>query len=207
MRGVFFPDGTGRAFVRHGRNSFLDIEAPRGSIFTMPLTTPRELFVHELSDAMSAEQQILKMLPELQNEVLNHEVQEALKTHEEETKQQIRNIQEVFRQLGETPEATTCYAVKGLDEEHKALLKEQPSPEILEMANLSGAAKTEHYEMAMYTGLVQLAKDLGENEAAQLLQDNLDQEKEMAVRVETLARELGKLQTQHMAMAAPGGRR
>jgi ferritin-like metal-binding protein YciE len=76
------------------------------------------------------------------------------------------------------------------------------------MANLGGAAKTEHYEMAMYTGLVQMAKDLGETEAAQLLQDNLDQEKEMAVRVETLARELGKLQTQHAVMAgAPGGRR
>ena len=117
----------------------------------MPLTTPRELFIHELSDAMSAEQQILKMLPELQQEALNHELQEALKTHEEETQQQVRNIQEVFRQLGETPEATTCYAVKGLAEEHKALHKEQPSPEILEMANLGGAAKTEHYEIAMYT--------------------------------------------------------
>ncbi len=174
----------------------------------MPLTTPRELFVHELSDAMSAEQQILKMLPELQKEALNHEVQEALQTHEEETRQQITNIQEVFRQLGETSEATTCYAVQGLDQEHKALLEEQPSPEILEMANLGAAVKTEHYEMAMYTGLVQMAKDLGENEAAQLLQDNLDQEKEMAVRVETLARELGKLQTQHAAMAGtPGGRR
>jgi ferritin-like metal-binding protein YciE len=174
----------------------------------MPLTTPRELFIHELADAMSAEQQILKMLPELQKEVLNHEVQEALKTHEEETQQQVRNIQEVFRQLGETPETTTCYAVKGLVEEHKALLKEQPSPEILEMANLGAASKTEHYEMAMYTALVQMAKDLGETDAAQLLQDNLDQEKEMAVRVETLARELGKLQTQHAMMAgAPGGRR
>jgi ferritin-like metal-binding protein YciE len=53
-----------------------------------------------------------------------------------------------------------------------------------------------------------MAKDLGETDAAQLLQDNLDQEKEMAVRVETLARELGKLQTQHAMMAgAPGGRR
>jgi ferritin-like metal-binding protein YciE len=174
----------------------------------MPLTTPRELFVHELSDAMSAEQQILKMLPELQKEALNHELQEALKTHEEETQQQVRNIQEVFRQLGETPEATTCYAVQGLAEEHKALLKEQPSPEILEMANLGAASKTEHYEMAMYTALVQMAKDLGETDAAQLLQDNLDQEKEMAVRVETLARELGKLQTQHAMMSgAPGGRR
>jgi ferritin-like metal-binding protein YciE len=165
----------------------------------MPLTTPRELFVHELSDAMSAEQQILKMLPELQKEALNHE---------DETQQQIRNIQEVFRQLGETPEATTCYAVQGLAEEHKALHKEQPSPEILEMANLGGAAKTEHYEIAMYTALVQMAKDLGETDAAQLLQDNLDQEKEMAVRVETLARELGKLQAQHAEMAgASSGRR
>jgi ferritin-like metal-binding protein YciE len=76
------------------------------------------------------------------------------------------------------------------------------------MANLGGAVKTEHYEMAMYTGLVQMARDLGETDAAQLLQDNLDQEKEMAVRVETLARELGKLQTQHTMMAGtPGGRR
>src|SRR5215213_2260357 len=150
----------------------------------MPLTTPRELFVHELSDAMSAEQQILKMLPELQKEALNHELQEALKTHEEETRQQVRNIQEVFRQLSETPEATTCYAVQGLAEEHKALHKEQPSPEILEMANL------------------------GETGAAQLLQDNLDQEKEMCVRVETLARELGKLQAQHtMVAGASGGHR
>jgi ferritin-like metal-binding protein YciE len=60
----------------------------------------------------------------------------------------------------------------------------------------------------MYTSLVQMAKDLGETDAAQLLQDNLDQEKEMAVRVETLARELGKMQAQHTMMAgAPGGRR
>ena len=172
----------------------------------MPLTTPRELFVHELSDAMSAEQQILKLLPELQEEALNSEVREALKTHEAETQQQIRNIQEVFTQIGEQPEATTCYAVKGLAEEHKALHKEKPSPEILEMANLGGAAKTEHYEMAMYTGLVQMAKDLGEPEAAQLLQDNLDQEKTMAVRVETLARELGKQQAHTMMAGARGGR-
>ena len=54
---------------------------------------------------------------------------------------------------------------EGLQKEHEALHEEQPSPEILEMANLGGAAKTEHYEMAMYTGLVQMAKDLGVNTA------------------------------------------
>ena len=62
--------------------------------------------------------------------------------------------------------------------------EEHPSPEMLELANVSGAAKTEHYEMVMYTGLVQMAKDLGERDCAELLQENLDQEKTMAKRVE-----------------------
>ena len=156
------------------------------------MTTPRDLFIHELSDAMSAEQQILKMLPELQKEARMPEVKRALKEHEQETRQQVRNLESVFKQLGEKPEETTCYGVKGLADEHKALHEEQPAPELLELANLSGAAKTEHYEMVMYTGLVQMAKDLGERESAQLLQENLDQEKAMAKRVEQLSKELGK---------------
>jgi ferritin-like metal-binding protein YciE len=158
----------------------------------MPIGTTRELFVHELSDAMSAEQQILKMLPELQTEALDKEFKQALKEHEQETRQQVENLESVFNKIGEKPEATTCYGVKGLADEHKALHEEQPSPEMLEMANVSGAAKTEHYEMVMYTGLVQMAKDLGERDVAQLLQDNLDQEKAMAKRVEALSKELGK---------------
>ena len=158
----------------------------------MPITSVRELFVHELSDAMSAEQQILKMLPELQQEALNPELKQALKEHEAETKQQIKNLEAVFKQLGEKPEETTCFGVKGLADEHKALQEEDPSPEMLEMANVSGAEKTEHYEIVTYTGLIQMAKDLGEKEIAQLLQENLDQEKAMAKRVETLSKELGK---------------
>lgn len=158
----------------------------------MPLTTPRELFLHELADAMSAEQQILKMLPELQQEAQMPDVKQALKEHEQETRQQVKNLQAVFKQLGEKPEETTCFGIKGLADEHKALHEEDPSPQVLEMANLSGAAKTEHYEMVMYTGLIQMAKDLGEREAATLLQENLEQEKAMAKRVEAFAKEAGK---------------
>ena len=158
----------------------------------MPIATVRELFVHELSDAMSAEQQILKMLPELQQEALNAELKQALKEHEQETKAQIKNLEEVFKQIGEKPEETTCFGVKGLADEHQALQEEDPSPEMLEMANVSGAEKTEHYEIVTYTGLVQMAKNLGERDAAQLLQENLDQEKAMAKRVEALSKELSK---------------
>ena len=158
----------------------------------MALATPRELFVHELSDTLSAEHIVLKMLDELVGEVGHKDVKAAFKHHQSETKQQIRNVEKVFKALGEEPEETTCHAAEGLRKEHDALKEEQPSPEVLQMGNLGGAAKTEHYEIASYTLLVQMAKDLGEKEAADLLKENLDQEKAMAKTVESLALELGK---------------
>lgn len=158
----------------------------------MAMTTAQDLFIHELSDAMSAEQQILTMLPELARESQIPEVQRAYQQHEQETQQHVQNLQQVFQLLGKQPERTTCFAVQGIAEEHKALHKAQPSPEVLEMANLGGADKTEHYEMSMYTSLVQMAEDLGQQQAAQLLQQNLDQEMAMAKRVEGFSKSLGK---------------
>ncbi len=158
----------------------------------MPLSTPRDLFIHELSDTMSAEQIILRMLPELQKEAQHPEAKQAFKEHEAETRQQIKNLEEVFKALGEQPEETTCHAAEGLRQEHEALHEENPSPEVLEMGNIGGAAKQEHYEIASYTTLVQMAKDLEERDVARLLQENLDQEKAMAKRVEGIAKELGK---------------
>lgn len=158
----------------------------------MSLQTPRELFIHELSDTMSAEHMILDMLEELQKETSNPEVKAAVKSHVAETKQQIKNLEKVFKQLGESPEETTCHAAQGLKQEHEALKEEQPSPLVLEIGNLAGAAKTEHYEIASYTALVQMARDLGEREAVDLLNENLSQEKEMARTVESLAKQVGK---------------
>ena len=158
----------------------------------MSLDTPRDLFLHELSDTVSAEHIVLKMLGGIQQETGNTDVKAAFKHHESETKQQIKNLDKVFKQLGEKPEDTTCHAAEGLKQEHDALKDEQPSPLVLEMGNLAGAAKTEHYEIASYTALVQMAKDLGESEVADLLKENLDQEKEMAKTVESLAKQMGK---------------
>lgn len=158
----------------------------------MPLETPRDLFLHELSDTISAEHIVLEMLGTLQQETSNPDVKAAVKHHESETKQQIKNLEKVFKQLGEKPEKTTCHAAEGLKQEHEALKEEKPSPMVMELGNLAGAAKTEHYEIASYTALIQMAKDLGETEAADLLKENLDQEKEMAKTVESLAKQLGK---------------
>jgi len=158
----------------------------------MSLDTPRDLFLHELSDTVSAEHIVLKMLGELQQETGNADVKAALKNHESETRQQIKNLDKVFKQLGEKPEDTTCHAAEGLKKEHDALKEEQPSPLVLEIGNLAGAAKTEHYEIASYTALVQMARDLGEREIVDLLSENLSQEKEMARTVESLAKQVSK---------------
>jgi ferritin-like metal-binding protein YciE len=168
----------------------------------MPLETPRDLFVHELSDTMSAENIVLKMLGKLQTETGNPDVKAAVKHHETETRQQIANLEKVFKLLGEEPEKTTCHAAEGLKEEHEALKQEKPSPIVLELGNLAGAAKTEHYEIASYTGLIQMAKDLGETDVADLLKENLDQEKEMAKKVESLSKQLGKEAKAQMKEAA-----
>lgn len=158
----------------------------------MALETPRDLFVHELSDTMSAEHIVLGMLGDLESESGNEDVKAAVKHHQAETKHHIKNLEKVFKLLGEKPEETTCHAAEGLKKEHDSLKKEQPSPLVLEVGNLAGAAKTEHYEIASYNLLIQMAKDLGEADAADLLKENLDQEKEMARKVESLARQVGK---------------
>lgn len=158
----------------------------------MSIENPRELFIHELSDIMSAESIIAKMLPDLQKEAVTPEVKTAIADHLKETRQQIDVLKQVFNALGESPEETTCHAAEGLKEEHDALLEEEPTPAMLELGNLGGAAKTEHYEIATYTILIQMAKDLGERDVAALLKQNLDQEKAMSKRVEALAKLVGK---------------
>jgi ferritin-like metal-binding protein YciE len=158
----------------------------------MSLATPRDLFVYELSDSMSAEHIVLGVLGEMVTETENAEAKKAIEHHRKETEQQIKNLEKVFGLLGESPEKTTCHAAEGLKQEHDALKEEKPEGNVKELGLLAGAGKTEHYEIASYTMLVQMAKDLGETEAAELLKENLDQEKEMARTVESLAKEIGK---------------
>lgn len=114
-----------------------------------------------------------------------------MKEHEAETQQRIANLEAVFKQLGEQPESTACSATEGLKKEHESLHEDKPSPDVMQMSIFGGAVKTEHDEIAGCTALVQ-SKGLGENEAAQLLQENLAQEKAVERRVEAIAKRLGK---------------
>lgn len=168
----------------------------------MSLETPRDLFIHELSDSMSAEHIVLRVLGEMEEETENASARKAISDHHTETEQHIRNLEKVFELLGETPEETICHAAVGLQEEHDALKKEQPKGNVKELGLLAGANKTEHYEIASYLSLRQMAQDLGETEIADLLNENLQQEKEMARAVQSIAAEIGKKAKAEMKEAA-----
>nr|BBH90563.1 hypothetical protein KTC_53140 [Thermosporothrix sp. COM3] len=158
----------------------------------MAMQTPLELFLHELSDMYDAEKRIAQTLPILANESTDQQLKDAYQQHEAETQHHIQNLDQCFQVLGKQPSSTTCYAIAGLKQEHDAFLKEQPTPEILSLFNLGCAAKTEAYEIVSYKGLVEKAAAMGYNKCAQLLQENLGQEEEMARRIEQFAQRLSK---------------
>jgi ferritin-like metal-binding protein YciE len=157
----------------------------------------KDLFIHELGDIFDAEQKITQILPVMAQETPDPEIKKTLEQHLVETKQQITNLEECFQILGVKPTRTACFAIDGLKKEHDAFVNEHPSTDVLTMFNLDGAAKTEHYEMASYQGLIERANSMGQKKCAELLHQNLMQEEAMAKRVVLFARELSQRACAH----------
>jgi len=157
------------------------------------MTSPEELFMHELQDIYYAEQTLTKVLPKLAQESKDRELSKAFTTHLDETKGQIKNLEQVFRNLGEPVKGEKCPGIDGIKEEHETFMKENsPTPKVLDIHLTGAAARAEHYEIAAYTGLIGQARALKETEAAKLLQENLKQEKEALRTVETISKRLVK---------------
>ncbi len=158
----------------------------------MAIQNVQQLFIHELGDIYDAEQRILQMLPQMANEASDGQVKSAFQYHEQQTRQQVKNLEQCFQILGEQPKRTSCQAIAGLKQEHDSFMKESPSAEMLTMFDLGGAAKTEHYEIASYQGLIEKANLLGKKDCVQLLQQNLSQEEEMAQKINQISKQMGK---------------
>jgi ferritin-like metal-binding protein YciE len=163
------------------------------------LTTPRDLFLHELGDIMYVEQKLSnEVLPKLISEVTDDEVREALEQHLDQTKRHLRNVENVFEELGESPHAEQCIGFEGLKSEHDKLLSEA-SPDLVDSIDLGAAARTECYEIAAYEGLRRMAKAMGEDKAVDLLDRNLEEEKDALKTVEKIATRVSKESAQALA--------
>lgn len=163
------------------------------------ITTPRDLFLHELGDIMYVERTLsTEVLPKLISEVTDEEFRGALEEHLEQTKGHLRNVEKVFEELGETPHAEKCIGLEGLKQEHEQLLGEA-SPDLVDSIDLGAAARTECYEIAAYEGLRRMAKALGEDKAVDLLDRNLEEEKDALKLVEKIATRVSKESAQALA--------
>jgi ferritin-like metal-binding protein YciE len=157
------------------------------------MSTPRDLFLHELGDILYAERVVAKALPVLARESTDDDLQAGFEQHLEETKQQIKNLEQAFSSLGEKAKAEKCPGIEGIKAEHDEFMsKEDPSPAICDMFLTGAGARTEHYEIAAYTGLITGAKALGERECVTLFEQNLEQEKAALNKLERISTRLAK---------------
>lgn len=157
------------------------------------VTTPKQLFKHELQDIYYAEKTLATTLPKLAQEATDPELTRAFTAHLKETQKHVSNLEKVFKHVGESPKAHPCPGIDGIKKEHDDFMKENTPSDEMRDAFLTGAgARTEHYEIAAYTGLVNQARALGEREAVALLQENLKQEKEALKKIETISKRLLK---------------
>ena len=156
------------------------------------ITTQRELFLHELGDILFVERKLAaEVLPALIGEVHDKELRAGFERHRTQTRQHVKNVESVFKGLGETPAAERCLGFAGLKEEHDELTKEA-AVELIDAVDTGAATRTEHYEIAAYQGLIAMARGLGEKDVVHLLQANLSDEREALRSLEKIGRRLAK---------------
>lgn len=156
----------------------------------------QELFLDELADVYSAEQQLIKALPKVAKNADSDELREAVEEHLEQTKEHAKRLEEVARGLDQSIKRKTCAAMKGLVEEANEVMREQKGSSALDAAIIAGAQKIEHYEIASYGTLIAWANQLGYSEQVEELQQTLEEEKETDEKLTSLAEEMANQRAQ-----------
>jgi len=139
--------------------------------------TLHDAFIDELRDTYDAERQLTKALPKLAKASTSPELRTAFETHLEETLGQIERLEAVFEALNERVRGKHCDGIAGIIEEGKSIMEEDFDESTMDACLIAAGQRAEHYEMAAYGTLVAWAKAMGHTEAADLLQENLDEEK------------------------------
>jgi ferritin-like metal-binding protein YciE len=156
------------------------------------ITTPRDLFLHELGDILYVEEKLeQEVIPKLIDEVQDDEFKKGLETHLQQTRQHVENVEEVFSKLGEDATSEECVGFEGLKAEHDQLVEES-STDLIDLVDAGAVARTEHYEIAAYESLIAMARALDEKDVIELLEANLKDEKETLREVESIAKRVGK---------------
>ena len=138
--------------------------------------TLHDAFIDELRDTYDAEKQLTKALPRMAKKATSEDLREAFETHLEETRVQIERLEQVFASLDEKVRGKHCDGIAGIIEEGKSIMEEDLTDVAMDASLIAAAQRAEHYEMAAYGTLVAWARAMGHTEAADLLQETLEEE-------------------------------
>ena len=150
----------------------------------------RDVLLDEVKDLYSAEKQLIKALPKMAKGADDEMLRSSFLEHMEQTKGHAQRLEQVFELLGEKAKAKHCKGMEGLIEEGQEALEEGEEPPAGDVMLIGAALRVEHYEKAAYTVCVNLAKTLGEDEAADLLEQTLEEESETAEKLMSRGLEL-----------------
>lgn len=142
----------------------------------MKLGSLEDLYVDELKDLYSAENQLLKALPKMAKAATAPKLSKAFESHLKQTRGHVARLDKIFKKLGSAPKGKKCKAMEGLLAEGKELMAEDADAAVMDAALIGAAQRVEHYEMAGYGCVRTYARLLGHNDVAELLQKTLDEE-------------------------------
>ena len=144
----------------------------------MKLESLHDLYIRELRNLYDAENQIVKALPKMVESATSPELQTALQNHLEQTKGHVTRLQQILQMHNEEVKGEKCDGIEGIIDEDKDILKIDDYPNVCDAGIIAGAQKVEHYEMASYGSVREWAEQMGHTQAAKLLNQTLEEEKQ-----------------------------
>lgn len=145
-------------------------------LFTKDIATFDDLFLHGLQDIYYAENQILKALPDLIDAATNPKLARSLRDHLKETQGQISRLEQIFEMREEKPKGTKCQGINGLISEGSSIAGNVSDSRVRDAAIIGSAQAVEHYEITRYRSLIAWAAEMGRNDFADILRENLAEE-------------------------------
>jgi ferritin-like metal-binding protein YciE len=158
----------------------------------MPDQGLRELYIDQLKDLYSAENQIVKALPRMAKAANSEELRDGFEEHLEQTKGHVRRLEEIFETLDERPKGKTCVGMEGLIKEGREVMEEDFEGAVMDAALIAAAQRVEHYEIGAYGTAREFAQVLGESEHIPLLEQTLQEEKETDKKLTSMAEEINQ---------------
>jgi len=156
----------------------------------MPNNGLRELYLDELRDLYSAENQLVKALPKMAKAVNSDELRDGFEEHLEQTKGHVERLEQIFEVMDESPKGKKCAGMEGLIKEGSEVMEEDFEGAVLDAALIGAAQRVENYEIAGYGTVIAFAEQLGESEHVSLLKESLEEEKETNEKLTSLSEDI-----------------